>query len=209
MREAAEVTALVRRAQSGDPSAFDALVREHFTPVYSLLHRLVGNPEDAEDLAQETFVRAHKALALYRTDASFSTWLLRIAHHLAIDHRRAQGRPHRAASFSGLEPALVEALVERGPRPGDAAQENELVRRLADALDRLPPKLKAVLVLRVVEEREYDEVAAILGVKAATARTQVMQARKLLVRWLAPWLDEAPDEAAERGDALRDEDGEA
>ena len=192
MREAADVQALVSRAQRGDRVAFDALVREHFTPVYAFLHRLVGNPEDAEDLAQETFVRAHKALALYRTDASFSTWVLRIAHHLAIDHRRARGRRHAAAPFSGIDPALVDALVERGPRgagPGEVAQRGELVRELARALDRLPERLKAVVVLRVIEERDYDEVAAILGVKAATARTQVMQARKLLLRWLGPWLD--------------------
>ncbi|MBK7874287.1 MAG: sigma-70 family RNA polymerase sigma factor [Planctomycetes bacterium] len=192
MREAADVEALVRRAQSGDRDAFDALVRAHFAAVYAFLHRLVGNPEDAEDLAQETFVRAHRSLALYRTEASFPTWLLRIAHHLAIDHRRAAARPHRAASFSGLDPAVVDALVERGEHgagPGSEAQRGELVRRLATALDRLPARLKAVLVLRAIEGREYDEVAAILGVKPATARTQVMQARKLLTRWLAPWLD--------------------
>lgn len=194
MRDAADSQALVRRAQSGDAEAFDALVRAHFTPVYAFLHRLVGNPEDAEDLAQETFVRAHRSLALYRIDASFSTWLLRIAHHLAIDHRRAAGRPHRAASFSGVEPALVDALVERGPRganPREEAQRGELVRRLAEALDALPARLKAVLVLRAIEGREYDEIAAILGVRPATARTQVMQARRELARRLGPHLDDA------------------
>jgi RNA polymerase sigma-70 factor (ECF subfamily) len=196
MRDAAEVQALVRRAQRGDRAAFDALVRAHFTPVYAFLHRMVGNPEDAEDLAQETFVRAHKALALYRTDASFPTWLLRIAHHLAIDHHRAAARRHRAAPFTGLDPRAVEELQSlRGKAPGEApheqAERGELVRQLARALDRLPRRLKAVLVLRTIEEREYDEVAAILGVRPATARTQLSQARRLLLRWLAPWLGDA------------------
>lgn len=192
MRSDAEVPGLVRRAQAGEAAAFDELVRTHFTHVYAFLHRQLGNPEDAEDLAQETFVRAHAALAHYRADASFATWLVRIAHHLAIDHQRASGRRHRAQAFSGLDASVLESLRERAelePTPNERAARGELARALSLALDRLPPRLRAVLVLRVFEEREYDEVARITGVRPATARTQLVQARKLLLRWLAPLLD--------------------
>src|SRR5262249_29501414 len=143
MLDADEVATLVRCARRGERSAFDALVRAHVTAVYSFLHRLVGNPEDAEDLAQETFVRAHAALASYRDDARFSTWLLRIAHHLAIDHRRASGRAHRAASFSSVDDAALAEAFLRAPRqratgePGELAQRAELTRALARALDEL------------------------------------------------------------------------
>lgn len=191
MRADAEAQALVRRAQAGEAAAFDELVRTNFMHVYTFLHRQLGNPEDAEDLAQETFVRAHAALAHYRADASFATWLVRIAHHLAIDHQRASGRRHRAQAFAGLDEHVREALDERralDAAPAERAQRSELARALTNALDRLPPRLRAVLVLRVFEEREYDEVARITGVRPATARTQLVQARKLLLRWLAPWL---------------------
>lgn len=206
MPDAAEVATLVRRAQRGDRNAFDALVRAHFVPVYSFLHRLVGNPEDAEDLAQETFVRAQLALERYRSDASFSTWVLRIAHHLAIDHRRLMGRAHRATSFSALDDkghARVLAFAAPSHSSGDELQQRELVRALAGALQRLPDRLRAVLVLRALEGREYDEIGAIVGVRAATARTQVMQARRMLLRWLAPQLGdlgrELDDDGPERG----------
>jgi RNA polymerase sigma-70 factor, ECF subfamily len=192
MPDAADVATLVRRAQDGERSAFDALVRAHFVPVYSFLHRLVGNPEDAEDLAQETFVRAHGALARYRSESSFSTWLLRIAHHLAIDHRRRQGRAREAASFDEQAIAPAAAHGTAALAPADALQRGELVRELARALARLPDRLRAVLVLRVLEGRDYDEIGAIVGVRPATARTQVMQARRLLLRWLAPGAEDAP-----------------
>ncbi len=206
MPDAAEVATLVRRAQSGDRSAFDALVRAHFIAVYSFLHRLVGNPEDAEDLAQETFVRAQVALERYRSDASFSTWLLRIAHHLAIDHRRLMGRAHRATSFSALdEQVLAHAITNAQPaRSSDDVQQRELVRELARSLQRLPERLRAVLVLRALEGRDYDEIGAIIGVRPATARTQVMQARRLLLRWLAPLIGD-PGRSGDLGRELDDD----
>lgn len=199
--DAAAVAALVARAKAGDRSAYDALVRAHFLDVYSFLHRLAGNPEDAEDLAQETFVRAHDALALWRGESSFATWLLHIARHLEIDQRRARSR----ARSSALD---VEIATAGARDASDEAQRGELVRQLSAALQRLPERLRAVIVLRVLEGREYDEIGAILGVRPATARTQVMQARRMLVRWLGPHLDAAETGHARGlgGDVEREED---
>jgi RNA polymerase sigma-70 factor (ECF subfamily) len=181
MREAATEQALIRRARSGDRGAFDALVRGHFKHVYAFLHRMIRSHEDAEDLAQECFVRAWRSLPHYREQSAFSTWLLRIARHLAHDHHRAGGRRARTAP---VEDASAQA--QPGPSPADALARREVVRDVADALQRLPERLRAAIVLRTIEGREYDEVAEILGVKPATARMLVMQARRALAQRLRP-----------------------
>ena len=185
MRETAEEQALVRRARSGDRDAFDALVRIHFKPVYALLHRMIASHEDAEDLAQECFVRAWRALPHYRAESTFSTWLARIALNLGQDHRRA------GAGTAGRAPMVTDSEHPApGPSPAEALTLFELAREVARALERLPARLRAAIVLRVVEGREYDEVAEITGVKPSTARMHVMQARRLLLRRLGAWLGE-------------------
>jgi RNA polymerase sigma-70 factor (ECF subfamily) len=171
---------LLARARAGDRQAYGELVELHFTRVYSLLYRTTGNHEDAEDLAQETFVRAWAALARFREQSSFSTWITRIALHLSTDHARAL---RRSAPLGEHEPAARESATGF-----TRTAEAELAAALAQALDGLPPRLRLVLVLRVLEGREYGEVAELAGVRPATARTQVMQARALLARALSRWL---------------------
>jgi RNA polymerase sigma-70 factor (ECF subfamily) len=180
MRASEAEANLVRRARTGDRTAFDALVRLHFERVYTLMFRMTKNHEDAEDLAQEAFVRAWGALAGYREEAAFSTWVQRIGVHLAIAHQKRRGR-------RGLESTIEEAEVAVEDR--DTGGRGELILALSRALDELPPRLRAAIVLRSLEEREYDDMAKILGVRPATARTHVMQARKLIMRWLAPWFE--------------------
>lgn len=175
----------IAAAQAGSREAFDALLRGHYRRVHGTLFRLVGNPEDAEDLAQETFVRAWKSLRFYTGKAPFGAWLVRIAVHLATDHFRARGR---GAGVVGLEALAVEpaaAAVEPGERMGQV----EARRLVAAAVDELPENLRVAVVLRVLEGRPYEEVAAATGVRPGTVRTQVMRARKLLERLLAPLLE--------------------
>jgi RNA polymerase sigma-70 factor (ECF subfamily) len=180
MREIDAEVLLVGRARAGDRDAYDVLVRGHFERVYTLMFRMTKNHEDAEDLAQEAFVRAWGALASYREEASFSTWVQRIGVHLAIAHQKQKSR-------RGLDRALDDAafLVETR----ETGSGNELAAAVSHALDELPPRLRAAIVLRSLEEREYEDMARILGVRPATARTHVMQARKLIMRWLAPWFE--------------------
>jgi RNA polymerase sigma-70 factor (ECF subfamily) len=194
MRDALEEQALIRRARSGDRAAFEELVRMHFTRIYAFLHRMIGNHEDAEDLAQDCFVRAWRSLEHYRGEGAFGTWLARIALHLAHDHHRAGARAADALSIDDVALEAVGAsLRAEDVDTAELATRGELAREIRRALDRLPDKLRAALVLRALEGRDYDEVAEITGVKTATARTHVMQARKLLVRWLAAWdAEEAP-----------------
>ena len=175
--------ALLDRARAGDDSAFDALVRAHFGRAYSVAHRMVGNHEDAEDLAQEAFVKAHGGLAAYRGDAPFGAWVLRIVVHLARDRFRRRGRrPDEGALV------LDEPAGPRGDEPGRALDRREMQRVVDDAIARLPERLRTPFVLRALEGLDYDVVAAATGVKPDTARTQVMKARRELARRLAPFL---------------------
>lgn len=174
----------IRRAKEGNREAFDQLVRAHFARVYSLLFRLVGNHEDAEDLAQECFVRAWKALSWYRAEAAFATWLHRIAVHLARD--RGRQRTSRGETLA-LEATELSSGAE--PEPGRELSRKELSGALARAVERLPERLRSPFVLRVLEGLEYESVAELTGVRPGTVRTQVMQARRLLLRWMEPWLE--------------------
>jgi len=177
-----DLGALVERAAGGDVEAFDQLVRLHFKRVYGLLFRMIGNHEDAEDLAQECFLKAHGALAAYRGDAPFASWLARIAVHLSRDHFRRRGSA--PAVEAGLD--AVEA-PSRDSAPPEASSRRELGASLRAGLEQLPHGLRAALVLRGQEGLEYEEIARILEVNPQTARVRVMKARRRLERWLRPW----------------------
>jgi len=172
---------LLERASAGDRAAFDDLVRGHLGEVYRLIHRLVGNHEDAEDLAQDCFVKAYRSLRFYRGEGTFAAWLGRIAVHLARDHHRRRGRQLRTVA---LEP--TEVGQDAGAT--DELSRRELVRHVGEAVEDLPHNLRAALVLRVLEGRDYDDVARATGMKPGTVRTQVMKARKRLMSALRPWI---------------------
>lgn len=176
---------LVHRARGGDREAFDTLVRQHFAEVYGLLFRMVGNHEDAEDLAQETFVRAFRSLSFFREEGRLAAWLGRIALHLARDQHR---RRARGPFVPGLDSSELETSGNE-PEPARELSRRELVQRVGEAVAELPHNLRAALVLRVLEGRDYDEVAAATGMKPGTVRTQVMKARRLLMRTLRPWIE--------------------
>jgi len=174
---------LVAEARAGDQAAFDALARKHFARVHALLFRLVGNHEDAEDLTQECFVKAHRSLAWYRSDCSFWTWLYRIAVHLSRDHYRKRSRRGPMTSLSEMQ----SAPPSRGESPREDVVHLEFQTVLRDALDALPHRLRTALVLRTLEGLEYEAIADVLGIQPGTARVHVMKARKQLARLLRPW----------------------
>jgi len=175
-------------ARSGDREAQEELLRRHFARVHATAFRLVGNPEDAEDLAQECFVRAFRSLHHYRGQGSFAGWLRRILVHLAQDRFRRQGkRP---------EVELLELDHAGGREPHAELEDRELGRVLADSLQALAASLRTALLLRTREGLEYEEIAELTGVTAETVRTRVMKARKILNRLLRPYL--SAREAASR-----------
>ncbi|MEZ6003976.1 MAG: sigma-70 family RNA polymerase sigma factor [Planctomycetota bacterium] len=172
-------------AQGGDRQAFGRLVERHFGPLYGLLYRLAGNPEDAEDLCQEAFVRAWSALPNLRPESRLAPYLAQVGLHLFYDQLRARGRRP-----SGVR---LDPLIDGGPAdehtPLESLQGREADQLLAEALERLPERLRTALVLRVIEGRDYEEIAEITGNTVTTLRTQVHQARRMLLRLLAPWLE--------------------
>ena len=192
---AGEEAALLERAQGGDRAAFGALARAHYRRVYATARHLAGNHEDAEDLVQETFVRAHKALGWYRGEGSFAGWLRRILVHRATDRFRGASRAPGQVPLDGVP----DPAHDRGPIAELGARElGALIER---ALDTLPVRLRIPLVLRTLDGLEYEDVAAATGVTPATARTQVMQARRSLARLLARHLRAEDDDHATGGSA--------
>lgn len=188
------------RFAAGDRRAFAELVRLLSPRVRATLVRLVGSRDDAEDLAQETFVRAWRRREQFDGRGSVEGWLVRIAVHLARDFVRREPRP-------ALE---LDAERDLAPSrtPDVAATDTELRRALRRAIGQLPQRLREPFVLRVLEERGYDEVARICGVRPGTARIQVMKARRRLMGALAPWIGDRPEgESSER--SPRENDGEA
>ncbi len=176
------------RVLAGDREAFAELVRRHYSSVRSTAFRLVGNPEDADDLAQDCFVRAFRALRWFRGDSPLSVWLRRIVVHLARDRFRRQ----RRAQETPLPSGEGEPRTEFGPP--SAAGGREFAYLVAEAIDRLPENLRIALLLRAREELCYEDIAQATGFTAATCRTQVMKARRALLRTLGPYLDRRADD---------------
>lgn len=170
----------IERARAGDQAALEGLLRHHYPRIHALAFRLLGNPEDAEDLAQECFVRAFRSLAHYRGEGSFAGWLRRILVHLAQDRYRSQGqRP---------EPMALTSEHAGGGDPHTQLEGRELRLTVADAVQSLAVPLRTALLLRTREGLGYEEIAALTGVTAETVRTRVMKARKVLLRLVGPYL---------------------
>ena len=177
--------ALVASARRGDRAAFADLVRLHRGEVQRVALRLVGNHEDADDVAQETFVRAWSGLELYRGEVRFGAWLLGITVHLARDHHRSRGRRPETEAAAVLETTRADA--SSGPSEVGARREQQ--RLVEAAIAALPERLRTALVLRTLEGQAYDEIGRITGVRAATVRTRLVEARRALRRLLGRHLD--------------------
>lgn len=169
---------LVERAKKGDREAFGALVERYQRRVAGVALAVVHDPDDAIELAQETFIRAYQNLSRFEERSSFSTWLYRIAANLAIDWRRREGR-HR--TLHGEE---AEAELERVPAlAGDSFKEavrDELRRKIRAALEELTQEQRAVILLREVEGLSYDEIAEVLGCPRGTVMSRLHYARSRL-----------------------------
>lgn len=156
------------------PPTWDEVVREHADRVYRLAYRLTGNPHDAEDLTQETFVRVFRNLASYRP-GTFEGWLHRITTNLFLDMVRRRARIRMEAL-----PDDSERIPGRGPEPEQVFSDTHLDPALQSALDELPPEFRAAVVLCDVEGLSYEEIGATLGVKLGTVRSRIHRGRAAL-----------------------------
>ncbi len=175
--------ALVFACQRGDREAFDRLVERYQRGIYRLCYRYVNDHEDANDLAQEAFLKAWRAIGRFRGDSSFSTWLYRIAVNACLNHRALRRPPTQELPESLPDPARgAEARALRD-------DEAERVRR---AVSRLPDKQRATLILKIYHELTHEEVARVLGSTVGTAKSNLFQALVKLRRLLDERGEAAP-----------------
>jgi RNA polymerase sigma-70 factor (ECF subfamily) len=190
---------LLDAARSGDLAAFERLIHEHARAAGHLAARLLGNREDAEDAVQEAVFKAHRALAAFRGDCSFRTWLLRITFAVARDQLRKRQRMPRLA----VAPADPATAILGGSDPGVAAGDRERLATLRAAIDELPQKQRAALLLKVYEEMPHDAIARVIGSTVGATRVYLVLARRSLRRRFAAWLerrDEDPQSDADPGE---------
>lgn len=162
---------LVRCAQRGDMEAFEELYRRHAGRVFGLCLRLTGDRAEAEELAQESFVRAWNRLGSFRRRSAFGSWLHRLTTNVVLDHLRARGRFRER--FVRGEDAAGPPAAARAERPGDRLD-------LEAAIAGLPPQARTVFVLHHVEGYKHREIAAMTGLAEGTSKAHLHRARKLL-----------------------------
>ena len=177
---------LIRRAQRGDADAFEQLLLEHQKNVYNLCYRMAGNPDDAMDLSQETFLRAWRCHDQYQFASAFSTWLYRLCSNICIDflrrRRRQQTVPLTFEDADGEEQTY--AVPDPAPLPEEQVELKLTRETLAAAMAQLLPEHRAVLQLRVVNEMSYEQIADVLDIQIGTVKSRLSRARNQLKKIL-------------------------
>ena len=174
---------LVGRARDGDAAAFGQLVEAYERRVYNLAYRMCGSREDAADLAQESLVRAFKAMRRFREQAQFSTWLYRIVVNVCLDHQRSRMR-HPTVSLdeplAGDDGEIPRQIVADGLDPAaqyELAETQAVVHR---AIGRLAADHRAVIIMRDIQGLAYEEIAEVLGIALGTVKSRLNRARMAL-----------------------------
>lgn len=171
----------LEQALQGDTAAFGQLVRAYERPVYNLTYRMLGNAAEAEDAAQETFLRAYSKLATYQPERKFVNWLLSIASHYCIDRLR---RKNRAPELS-LDDALpLQWMASDSPQPDQAVSKKQERERMRRMLDTLPPAYRAAVVLRYWYGLSYREIAMTMDTTESAIKSRLHRARRMLAQQL-------------------------
>ncbi|MBI2571967.1 MAG: sigma-70 family RNA polymerase sigma factor [Candidatus Schekmanbacteria bacterium] len=178
---------LVMIAVQGNTTAFDELVRRHERAAFNVAYRMLGSYDEASDLVQDAFLRAYRALATFRQDAAFSTWLHRILVNLCINRRKRWKVWRRKQTVSLDEPlgdedgpTVGDMLSGDVPSPHDTVVSEQQARRIQHAIAELAPDHRAIVILRDIEGRAYDEIAAILEISEGTVKSRLNRARARL-----------------------------
>jgi RNA polymerase sigma-70 factor, ECF subfamily len=162
-----EDRAAIEATQKGDRAAFDTLVERYQRDVYRLCYRYVGDHHDASDLAQDVFLKAYRAIASFRGDSAFSTWLYRIAVNTCLNFRASRKRPTEE---------LRDDVADGGRSAEARMEDDERSRQVRDAVSRLPEKQRATLILKIYQDLTHEEVAAILGSSVGTVKANLFHA---------------------------------
>lgn len=174
---------LVARCQEGDARAFDELVTRYRGKVYAMIYNMVKSEADAWDLAQEAFIKAWKALPKFEARSSFYTWLYRISHNVTYDwmrKRKIQAEGEFDESVQQSVDPKAKTIPFKEALPDEKLQHQELRERIEQAIAQLSPEHRAVILLKEVEGRQYNEIAEIVGISIGTVMSRLFYARKKL-----------------------------
>ena len=193
---------LIQRFQKGDEEAFNLLVRRHQQPLVNFITRFTGDRDNAEDLAQETFIRMYKAVDRYKPGrAQFKTWMYLIAKRLCINEIRNRGRRDRfrvdnIVTTDGTDGADDEQFDVIASAPADAAfqpevalERKELRNAIQKAIAELPEQYRLPLILRDIQGLSYDEISKILELRSGTTKSRINRARLMLKDKLKPYME--------------------
>jgi RNA polymerase sigma-70 factor, ECF subfamily len=173
--------AWIEQALRGDQAAFGQLVQAYERPVYNLSYRMLGDPAEAEDAAQETFVRAYTKLATYQPERKFVNWLLSIASHHCIDRLRRRNRAPQLSLDGPLPPQWSQS---NSPLPEQALAHKEQREQVRQSLEALPPDYRAAIVLRYWYSFSYQEIAGVMETTESAIKSRLHRARRLLAEQL-------------------------
>ena len=187
---------LVLRAQRGDQHAFGLLVSKYQRRLVRLLSRLVRDPAEVEDVAQEAFIKAYRALPSFRGDSAFYTWLYRIGVNTAKNYLVSQGR--RAPTATGFDAEEAESFDDGGSLRDNNTPENLLLSKqigetVNAAIEELPDDLRTAIMLREIEGMSYEDIARMMDCPIGTVRSRIFRAREAVSERLKPLLDSSPD----------------
>jgi RNA polymerase sigma-70 factor (ECF subfamily) len=182
---------LVLRAQRGDKLAFELLVNKYERKLQRLLSRLVRDPAEVEDVTQEAFIKAYRALPTFRGESAFYTWLYRIGINTAKNYLTAQGR--KGPATVDIDPEDAESASENELARDSSTPEQEMMsRQVAEtvnaAMEGLPEELRSAIMLREIEGMSYEEIAAIMNCPVGTVRSRIFRARETIAEQLRPLL---------------------
>jgi len=178
---------LVARFKKGDQSAFDEMVSRYWGRIYAMVNQLLRNTQDAEEVTQDAFIRAHRGLENFRGDSAFSTWLYQIATNLARNRYWYWWRRKRDKSISIDQPigsegdmTLADVLPAQVETPDDITVTQEFVDHIAIGMEKLSAKHREVLGLRNIKNMTYEEIAQVLEVSLGTVKSRIARARDSL-----------------------------
>lgn len=182
---------LVSRVQKGDKKAFDVLVIKYQQKVIKLVMRFVRDPIEAQDVSQEAFIKAYRALPKFRGESAFYTWLYRIAINTAKNHLVAQGRrpPNDDIEASEAEQYDGAMALQENSTPEHMLLKDELQNTVFKAIDDLPEDLRTAITLREIEGLSYDEIAQAMNCPVGTVRSRIFRAREAIDNRIRPLID--------------------
>ena len=179
----AEERALIERCKRGDLGAFNDLVRKYEKQVYNFAYRLTGNYDDANDVAQDAFLRVFNAIGTFRGDSSFSTWLFRITTNVFLDERK-KAKSHPQTSLDEYmelgESSVARQIEDPSPSPEAVLEESERAQILLQAVGALPEYQRAMVTLYHTQQKSYEEIAEIMDLPIGTVKSRLNRARLAL-----------------------------